>query len=261
MITLGNFVGALMQALSNARTMSDQVSVKIADQYLGHEYLRGFPVPRMTLKQVDVDLTFAVGATSSFSSLLRQPEVVKNIVNRFRGAIQDLPKNESFLTQFGQRTFGDAEWEDEAKNLLDSIEKILANPPAEKLVLNHLLVVACENFFFQIHSLRPQAGLLAGLRRVFGGQEAATERGDFDSQSDGIRNWISEQVTKILDASIPSVVGGADEAPNVQVLVGGHELEGRNPDHLHNIKLSFSSDDRKWVTTEKNGAKTYMLDR
>ena len=45
MITVKAFVGALMEQVAAARTISDQASVQIAGQHFDHELLRGFPVP------------------------------------------------------------------------------------------------------------------------------------------------------------------------------------------------------------------------
>lgn len=261
MITVSNFVGALMQALASGRTMSDQISAKIADRYLDHDYLRGFPVPRMTLKQVDVEVNFAVGSTTLLSTALRQPEVGKNIINRFRYVLEGLPNTEVFRKQFGQRAFRDEDWQAGAEELMASVQQILAEPPVDKAMLQHLLILASENFFYRMHQVRPQAGLLSGLRRIFSTEEAQPAAADPAAQVDAIRAWITQQVAAVLDAAIPGGLGGIDEAPDLQILVGGGELESKDPGHLHSAKLSFTSEDRKWVASEKNGDKTYILDR
>lgn len=261
MITVSNFVGALMQALASSRTMSDQTSAKIADHYLGHDYLRGFPVPRMTLKQVEVEVNFAVGSTTRLSTVLRQPEVSKNIVNRFRYVLEGLPETSLFRSQFGQRAFRDEDWRAGTDELISGVQQILADPPADKTMLQHLLVLTSENFFYRMHQAKPQAGLLSGLRRILGTDESQPAAEDPAAQADAIRAWITQQVGTVLDAALPGGLDGVDESPDLQILVGGSELEGKNPDHMHNAKLSFTSEDRKWVATEKNGEKTYILDR
>jgi hypothetical protein len=260
MITVSNFVGALMQALSSGRTMSDRISARIADHYLDHDYLRGFPVPRMTLKQVEVEVNFAVGSTTLLSTLLRQPEVGKNIINRFRYVLEALPGSDTFRSQFGQRAFRDEDWKQGTDELVASVEKILAEPPADKAMLQHLLVLASENFFYRLHQVRPQAGLLSGLRRVLGADEPPPAE-EPAVQTDAVRTWITQQVAAVLDAAIPGGLEGADASPDLQILVGGGELEGRDAGQLHTAKLSFVSEDRKWVASEKNGEKTYILDR
>ncbi len=253
-----------MQALSKGRTLSDQVSVQIADRYLQHDYLRGFPVPRMSLKTVEVEVNFAVGATTQLASLMKQPEIGRNIVNRFRDLLHDLPNSDMFRSQFGQRAFRDEDWKSGTDELIDAVQKILAEPPSDKATLQHLLTLATENFFYRMHQARPQAGLLAGLRGMFGAAATPAAGGDTRTdaaRTDAIRSWTTQQVGSVLGAAIPGGLDGLDEEPDLQILVGGGELEGRSAGQLHKAKLSFTSEDRKWVASEKDGARTFILDR
>lgn len=261
MITVSNFVGALMQALSAGRTMSDQTSVKIADHYLGHDYLRGFPVPRMTLKHVEVEVNFAIGATTRLASVLKEPEVGRNVVNRFRDLMQQLPGSDQFRSQFSQRAFRDEDWKQATDEMIAAVQRIMSAPPPDKATLQHMLVLVMENFFYRMHHSRPQAGLLAGLRGIFGAASAAPPAVDDAGRADEIRSWTAQQVGGVLDAAIPGGFDSLNEDPDLQILVGGGELEGKDAGQMHKAKLSFSSDDRKWVASEKNGAKTFILDR
>jgi hypothetical protein len=261
MITVSNFIGALMQALSSGRAMSDQTSARIADRYLQHDYLRGFPVPRMTLKNVEVEVNFAVGSTTQLATTLKHPEVAKNITHRFRDMAQQLPASDLFKNQFGTRAFRDEDWKQGIDELTEAVQRILAEPPGDKSTLQHLLTLATENFLYRMHHSRPQLGLLAGLRGMFGAAAQATPATPTEAQADAIRNWATQQVGNVLGASVPGGLDSADESPDLQILVGGNELETKDAAKMHTAKLSFSAEDRKWVASERNGEKTFILDR
>ena len=55
---LGDFIGHLMAELAIARVQADMESIRIAELYSGHELLRHFPVPRIRLPDVQIDLPF-----------------------------------------------------------------------------------------------------------------------------------------------------------------------------------------------------------
>ena len=263
MITMSNFIGAIMQALTASRMMSDHSSLKVADHYLQDDFLRGFPIPRMTLKTVDVEVNFAVGPTTQLENHLAEPEVSKNIANRFRDLLAELPNTHLFRSEFGQQERRSDEWKEGTETLMSDIERILAHPPADKHSLQHMLVLSIENFFYRMHQNKPKAGLLHGLRRMFGNADAETESPapDADRQTDAIRTWTSEQVRHILDASIPGGLDKTEDSPDLRILIGGQDLDTKDIGKLHKAKLSFTSEDRRWVATDKDGEKSYMLDR
>lgn len=77
----------------------------------------------------------------------------------------------------------------------------------------------------------------------------------------GLSNWIREQITAVLDDSIPPDDFEDKSAPHLNILIGGAELEQSDPDKLQRVKLTFNTEDRKWITSHENGEKVYTLDR
>lgn len=254
MLTLSKFVGAFTQGLTLGRTMSDGTSVKVAQQYLNHDYLRGFPIPRMTLKHVDLDVNFTVGSFMGLDTLLGEPEVRKNIVNRFREMLAQLPSSDTFKSQFGSNKVPD-EWDEQVETLLATIERVLGSKLGDRSGLTYVLGLAIENFFYELHRAKPNEGLLAGLRALFSGSDDTPHPAP---SADAIRTWASQQVTSLLDAALPP---DTSDLPDLNILVGGADLEAIGPGNLHTAKLSFAADDRKWVASERNGEKNFTLDR
>lgn len=258
MISLGHFVSGLMQALTVGRTMSDRTSLKVADEYLNHDLLRGFPIPRMTLKQVDLEIKFAVNSTTQLEAFLKEPEVSRNIINRFRDVLIGLPENDLFRAQFKSAGFRESEWQQNLQDILASIERILSGQITDRATLTRFLALAVENFLFKIHHSKPQAGLLNGLRRIFSTPETATGAAP---EADSLSTWAAGQTTDILNMVIPAAV---EEGVELHVLVGGAELESKKAELVQTAKISFGSADRKWIASgqsDTTGEKIYILDR
>jgi hypothetical protein len=55
---LGDFLGQIMAELASARMKSDIESIRIAELYADHDLLRHFPVPRIRLPAVEIDVPF-----------------------------------------------------------------------------------------------------------------------------------------------------------------------------------------------------------
>lgn len=65
MPTLKDIVGSLLKDITAARMIADQQSAEIAGKYAEHPLLRMFPVPNMTIKNMEIDLRFAVERTGT----------------------------------------------------------------------------------------------------------------------------------------------------------------------------------------------------
>ena len=64
MAYLGDFVGQLMAEIELARLQADLEAVRIAELYASHDLLRHFPVPRVRLPDVEIDLPIVNRATA-----------------------------------------------------------------------------------------------------------------------------------------------------------------------------------------------------
>lgn len=60
MPALGEYLGALLAEITNARFLADLESARIAQLYASHPLLQGMPIPRFRLPNVSLDLPVAV---------------------------------------------------------------------------------------------------------------------------------------------------------------------------------------------------------
>jgi hypothetical protein len=60
MPTLGDFIGQLAAAVTQARLQADMEAVRVAELYAHHPYLKHFPVPRFRLPNVEVSTPIVI---------------------------------------------------------------------------------------------------------------------------------------------------------------------------------------------------------
>ena len=60
MVTLKEYLAALVEATSHSRVSADLETAKIAELYAEHRLLRHFSVPRMKLRDVELTIPIAI---------------------------------------------------------------------------------------------------------------------------------------------------------------------------------------------------------
>lgn len=265
MVTLGKFISAFMNGLAKGRSSADQTSCLVSQAYLGHDFLRAFPVPRMTIKDVELELGFAVGPATRFHHLLSEPEVTAHVLNHLREDFRQLRHASTVQQLLGQAKVADSTWTGEIEALFSSMQRILTGPKADPSTLIHTLSIAIENFFLRLQQRDSGGGLLGEFRQFFAGEAAPADTND-DARL-AVRNWATQHVRDALVAGLPpgelsfndeGQLGNDDEL----VILVGSELEGKAQHAIHKAKLTFHAQDRKWVASaQKDGEKVYTLSR
>lgn len=80
---LGDFLGQLMAEVTIARAQADVESIRIAELYSGHDLLRHFPIPRVRLPDVQIDLAIVNRAEAAATSEQRVFPSAKDIAAEF----------------------------------------------------------------------------------------------------------------------------------------------------------------------------------
>lgn len=250
MVTIDVFVGALLGEITKGRAISDQASVRLAEYYLNSELLKGFPVPRMQISTLEVDLQFAVAAKARESLLLEDEEVQKSIRYQMRDFLGSLPNHPAFHTYFRNDASLSVKWKGGLDDLSRRIGQVLTKPPTDCAAVIHKLSVSAQNYFCELAPDDLRLSVSSLLMRPL-------KRGK-DKMS--LRTIIEEQVRAIV-----APLGGgnketAPEAPvDLNILVGAAELEKLNPSLLNKMKITVSPSDRRWVVSEKDEKKVYIL--
>lgn len=255
MVTLRLFIGSLLEQVTRARTLSDAASVRVAHQYLQHDFLKGFPVPRMQVKEVEFELNFAV-AEASRSSAFGDVEVQTNITHKVRQLAATLPDDENFRTYFAGHPRLRERWNANLDTLDERVGAALAKGSTDREALIRSLSLVVENYCYESLSNQPWERWLSVLAGALHLNRGAGE-------VPHIADYIDDQIRNYIVAAEADPDGGdaAENFLDVNVVVEGAELKKLPGVQLQRMKIVFSSSDRKWLASEKNGEKSYILDR
>jgi hypothetical protein len=254
MITLKAFVGTLLEEVTRARAASDQASMRLAQQYLDTELLKGFPVPRMQIRDMEIELNFAVASKQGRASFLEDERVQKNIGYQIRDFMSELPSREEFKPYFGDNLEIVDKWKSGLDDLAGRFSEILSKPASDpQSVINNLSLTA-ENYFYELAPDQMRFQISTILERRFQPKKS--------SGAGTIKAAVQKEITAIIAAMDKRMKEGVpDDSPDLNLLLGASELEKLNPSLLHKVKISISSSDRRWVVTDQNGEKVAILDR
>lgn len=78
MIKVGDFLGSLLAGITDARVQADLEAVRIADFYKDHPLLKNFPIPRIRLPKVELNIPVLVTEVTVENERIR-PLIKKNI--------------------------------------------------------------------------------------------------------------------------------------------------------------------------------------
>ncbi len=256
---LDEFIGDFISGLTAGRARADAMSHQIAEEYLKHNLLKGFPVPKMTISSVELDFCFRFAESDNFSRLSTQPETQKAIAYRLSLQLIDLFSTESgLIEQLFDTPFADDRWPFLVRELQKRVQDMFSQGPETRQQLNHMLLVLTENYLFELHQRHPDVDLVQITEAVLADMmsiEAAS------SKMPGIRSWLTRMIDDVVEQAIPQDAPERAVGEHLEIFVGGQELENCDPDKVQRVKLNFTAQDRKWVTIHENGETKHILDR
>lgn len=74
-IKLRDYLGHLLAEITRAKAASDGESVRVAEYYSTHRYLRNMPVPRFNIPEITLDIPFAVDSVETASDAVSPAEL------------------------------------------------------------------------------------------------------------------------------------------------------------------------------------------
>jgi hypothetical protein len=250
MITLDEFVGALLAGVTRGRALSDSASAQVAQQYAEHDLLKGFPIPRMTIQHLDAELTFAVASKLGAAAALVDAELQKNATYRLSQMLSALPEEPVLQEYLGNNAESGAAWRKGLDGFALRLGTVLAQPATNLDEVLSALTVTIVNYVYESTDTVARAKLFGG--RASNGELA---RGSADALS----AFIEARVRAVLAPIMPTQRPDSDS--RLAILVSASELEGLNPAVLHKAKVTIAPSDRRWIEIEQNGVKVKVLDR
>ncbi|MBP7703653.1 MAG: hypothetical protein KA105_00050 [Caulobacter sp.] len=252
MITIRQFVGSLLSELARARVLSDASSAHIAQRYLGHDILKAFPVPRMHLKDVEVELNFAVASMVQQVDPMQDDEVRRNVAARLTTFVRGLPETPDLAPHFQAESNLASRWNAGLPAFETKLMQALGKLPPQRSAQTTRLSILIENYIHGQAADPSASGLVSRLLGLF---RPPTEG------AGPLSDMIRENVGQVLaGVHAPDADSAAlDDLLDLNVLIGADDLERLAPERLQRIKLTFTSADRKWIATDSGGQTTHVL--
>jgi|GEM_PF-2391248 len=102
MASLGEVVGALISQISKGRSQADMATLEVAKVYKEHPLLSSFPVPKMTLDEVVIDLKVSISAAPERKVLSAEAkrEILAEIEKMTREAVTSEPSLQKLSRKF-----------------------------------------------------------------------------------------------------------------------------------------------------------------
>lgn len=257
---LSEFLGTFMRGLAEGRALADNSSNQVAQRYLEHDLMRGYPVPRMTIKTVELDFCFRIAGQDAFSDLIGQEEVQKAIAYSLCKELEGLFSDDQLKSDLGETDASHQAIENLLDSASDRIEQAITDASATRKQLERVLLLTLKNMFFELHMQANHPGLIKTIFQHLKsiGHTHSTEQKP--NHQDDLDTWLQKQIDGVLGKIIPKDVDDG-EAGELLVYVGGSSFEHSDDEKLQRSSIKFESSDRKWVATEVDGKKTYILDR
>lgn len=242
MVSLGEVVDALISQVGKGRAQADAETVKLAEIYKDDPLFSSFPVPRMALDEVVVDLKVAVSTGPSrgisFSRESREKilgrieKLVDDLPNRYR-YVQDMPKDPGI-------------WNPARTKISEETAEII---PVEADVEPRSITVGTAAVV-QRNIMQAIAHPKFKITRKGMGSFV---QDDVLRMEKYLRSEIEKIVTEVIKSEPPS-------KERLDVLISAADLQGIPSDKITNVKLTLRESDLSWTKIEtEDGTKEKLI--
>jgi hypothetical protein len=242
----------MLEQITRARVAGDAASLRVAHQYLQHDYLKGFPVPSMHVHNVELELTFAVAPGWKPRRAFDDPDLRLNAVNQIEHFVRQLADLPELRPAFAQDPRLAERWNAGLPALRDRADRALQKERDRPSLLAALQAIVDNHVYA---ALRDRLELLSRLLHPFshGGQAPAP---DVRQQvADGVRDI----VTSLDDTSAEAEA--LLDSPDIGVMIGRDELDKVPESKLQKMRITVSATDRRWVVSHAGGQPVHTLTR
>lgn len=246
MASLGEVVGAIMSQISKGRSQADVATLEVAKAYKEHPLLTEFPVPRLTIDEVVIDLKMAIAASPIPERTLTET-TRQNIITRLGDLAKQVPQHRSLRALFREHP------------------KLLDIWTSGQGQLSQILSVLLPSNM----EVEPQSiakGAAAVFARYLTGTivdpnaEVPPERARnvLRENLPQIETGLTEQIREIIVEALKSQPLATDR---IEVLVTASELQNIPTEKITTMRLTLHESDRSWtqIETEKGETKEKLV--
>jgi len=239
MAEMGEVLGAVMSQIARGRSQADVAALEVARLYQEHPLLSTFPVPRMTVDEIVLDLKFAISEgpvpPRSVPEAARK-KLVQSTASLVSAAVRRDPQIEALAQR--APALGAA---------LDQMEGEIAERVAEAIPADVTLDPK--------GIARSLAGVLRG--RLLAAASHPDARLDLRALRDfAVRDSaeVENRLAEALERHLQKELAAQPADPQrLRIQVTASELQSIPPDRIQTMRLTLSEADRSWTRIEEAG--------
>ncbi|MDH7483432.1 MAG: hypothetical protein QHH01_02270 [Spirochaetales bacterium] len=236
MASLDEVVGAIMSQIGKGRSQADLATIEVAKLYREHPLLAAFPVPRLSLDEVVIDLKVSM-ANAPVTKRSLDVQTRTEIAAGMERLLAQLPEEETELQNLQKRYKGLARlWQGRSPLIKETVASLL---PAEmttgqRQVAEGLATLLCGQLSSAL--LSPEAGV------------AKTRSAEF------LKKELPRIQTKLADRALQIMDDVLKKRPpiteSLEVLVTASELQNIPPEKITTLHITLRESDRSWTQVE-----------
>jgi hypothetical protein len=240
MTSLGEILGAMISQIDRGRAQADIAVLEIAQIYKDNPVLRGFPVPRVALDEVRLDLKLAISAMPVSERMLT-PEAKSTILSKVDRLVGSIPKQMAdFRGLYDECRQAQTTWKKLRKEKI--IHKQLELLLTEGEEISPALTAECMASTIKGYLVEIMAGCLEE-RKDLGVKISLF----IQKSAPSIQETLKSKILEIIENALADQLV---DPKRVHVLVTASELESVPPEKITTLHLSLRESDRMWMKTE-----------
>lgn len=246
MASFGDVIGAIISQIGKGRSQADMATLEVAQIYKDHPLLSTFPVPRVSLDEVVIDLKMAITAVPVPKVFTSKAKT--DLLSQLGKVVGDLVITESSVDKLSQKFPKFPEiWKSTHNQLMQRLSDLL---PIEMEVEPKSIAYGMASTIgghLTSTVLKLDARAVNKVPRDFLEKESPLIETKLASQ-------IQETISKLLE------IQSADKN-RLDVLVTASDLQSIPPDKITSVKLTLREADQTWtqIETERGEVKDKLI--
>jgi len=247
MASLGEVLGAVISQIGKGRCQADMTTIEVAKLYKDHPLLSGFPVPRVTLEEVVVDLKIAIATVPAPGKFIT-PKAKREVLAQLKEMTNNIIEKEPSLTALSKR-YPELQrvWKSTHPQIVERLSELIpAEVEVEPKSIGYGLVSIIAGYLKDV-ILAPKVKIPLATARDF------LTKGVIQIETK-LASQIQETISKVLEAQ-PSIKDRLD------ILVTASDLQTIPTEKVTTLKLTLREADRSWtqIETEKGEIRDKLI--
>lgn len=246
MTNLGDVIGAIISQIDLGRTQADHATLDVANEYRKDARLSDFPIPRMSLDEVTIDLKVSLAAGPVSRNVLTQ-ESRTEILKELEEKVGKLPKSDTTLaTIFKEAPDLENEWKLKADQIIKKLSGIFqADTEISPLALSRISAA----------TIRGSVSDTLRLPMTKAGKMSASRFGRLDEEK--MESFLEAQTKELIEKHLSMQ---PDLTKRLGVFVTAAELEKIPPEKIATMRFTLHESDRSWTQyDDEKGKKVEKL--